>query len=230
MSFRARLILAATYLLAAVVLALEIPLALNLERRAESEFQSGVLASAAILAARSSDLVAAANTGGAGRRRTLRRLGDLVGETTRGRDERVVVTDIGGRVLADSSGLAATGTAYATRARPEFAAALFQGRIDFRRRFSESVGDELLLVTVPVVDQERVVGAIRVSAPTGAVEESVRAAWLRLAAIGFAVVAAGVALAAVLARTFARPVDRLGNAASKIRRGELDARSPTEGP
>ena len=230
MSFRARLILAAAYLLAAVVLALEIPLALNVERRAESEFQSGVLASAAILAARSSDLVAAANTGRAARRRTLRRPGELVGETTRGRDERVVVTDIRGRVLADSAGLAAPGAAYATRERPEFATALFQGRIDFRRRFSESVGDELLLVTVPVVDQERVVGAIRVSAPTGAIEASVRAAWLRLAAIGLAVVAAGIALAALLATTFARPVERLGLAASRLGRGELDARAPTEGP
>ena len=52
MSFRARLVLAAAYLLTAVVLALEIPLALNVDRRATSEFQSGVLGNAAILAAR----------------------------------------------------------------------------------------------------------------------------------------------------------------------------------
>ena len=63
MSFRARLVLGAFYLLTAVVLALEIPLALTVERRADSEFEAVVLGDAAILAARVSDLV------GRGRRR-----------------------------------------------------------------------------------------------------------------------------------------------------------------
>ena len=57
MSFRSRLVLAAAYLLTAVVLALEIPLALNVEGRARSEFESAVLGRAAVLAAQVSDLV-----------------------------------------------------------------------------------------------------------------------------------------------------------------------------
>ena len=63
MSFRTRLVLAAAYLVAAVVLALEIPLALSIERRADSDFQTDVLGRAALLAARISDEVAAANQG-----------------------------------------------------------------------------------------------------------------------------------------------------------------------
>ena len=62
-SFRTRLVLAAAYLVAAVVLALEIPLALSIERRADSDFQTDVLGRAALLAARISDEVAAANQG-----------------------------------------------------------------------------------------------------------------------------------------------------------------------
>jgi hypothetical protein len=54
-SFRTRLVLAAAYLVAAVVLALEIPLALSIERRADSDFQTDVLGRAALLAARISD-------------------------------------------------------------------------------------------------------------------------------------------------------------------------------
>jgi hypothetical protein len=50
-SFRARLVLAAAYLVAAVVLALEIPLALNIQRRADSDFQASVLGRAALLSA-----------------------------------------------------------------------------------------------------------------------------------------------------------------------------------
>jgi two-component system, OmpR family, sensor kinase len=229
-SFRTRLVLAAAYLLAAVVVALEVPLALNVDRRADSEFQSGVLGNAAILAARSSDLVANANTSAANRERTLARLRALVEDTTTSADERIVVADVRGRVLADSDRLAAPGTLYATAERPEFGVALFAGRIDFRRRSSESLGEELLLVTVPVVDRQRVVGAIRVSAATGTVEASVRESWLRLALIGLAVIAAGLGLAWILAGSLARPLERLRAAASALGRGDLDARAPAEGP
>ena len=52
MTFRARLVLAAAYLLAAVVIALAVPLALNVDRRAASELEADVLASTAVLAAR----------------------------------------------------------------------------------------------------------------------------------------------------------------------------------
>src|SRR4029453_12128176 len=51
-SFRARLVLAAAYLVTAVVLALEIPLALNIKRRAEADFRSSVFGQAALLSAR----------------------------------------------------------------------------------------------------------------------------------------------------------------------------------
>jgi signal transduction histidine kinase len=229
-SFRARLVLAAAYLLTAVVAALAIPLALNVERRATFEFQSAVLGNAAILGARSADLVESASGGGGNREQTLRRLNTLVSETSQVGGERIVVTDVRGRVLADAASLAAPGTTYATPERPEFGVALSQGRIDFRRRFSESLAEELLLVTVPVVDEGRVVGAIRVSAPMGEVDARVRRSWTRLALIGLAVIAAGLVLAWLLARTLARPLERLGDAATAVGRGQLDARAPAEGP
>jgi signal transduction histidine kinase len=223
-SFRTRLVLASAYLLAAVVVALEVPLAVNVERRAASEFQSGVLGNAAILAARSSDLVAEANAA------SVRRLERLVGETTQSGSERILVTDARGRVLADSDTAAARGAPYATAERPEFGVALFQGRIDVRRRFSDTLDEELLLVTVPVVDSQRVVGAIRVSAPTGAVQASVHRSWLRLALIGVAVFAAGLVLAWFLATSFARSLEGVRDAASALGRGDLGARAPAEGP
>jgi signal transduction histidine kinase len=223
-SFRTRLVLASAYLLAAVVVALEVPLAVNVERRAASEFQSGVLGNAAILAARSSDLVAEANAA------SVRRLERLVGETTQSGSERILVTDARGRVLADSDTAAARGAPYATAERPEFGVALFQGRIDVRRRFSDTLDEELLLVTVPVVDSQRVVGAIRVSAPTGAVQASVHRSWLRLALIGAAVFAAGLVLAWFLATSFARSLEGVRDAASALGRGDLGARAPAEGP
>ena len=162
MSFRARLVLAAAYLVTGVVLALEVPLALNVERRADADFQAAVLGRAAILSTRVSHLVATASRSStAGISAQLAR---LVDESATSADERIVVTDDRGRVLADSAGEAVPRELYATPERPEFTAALFQGRIDYRRRQSETVGAELLLVTVPIVQADRVVGAVRVSA------------------------------------------------------------------
>jgi signal transduction histidine kinase len=227
-SFRARLVLAAAYLLTAVVLALEIPLALNVDRRATSEFQSGVLGNAAILAARVSDLVAVSNGRAAAPRRSVP-LEQIVAGTPRAAGERILVVDGRGRLLADTAGRGGVGTVYATGERPELLAAL-GGRIDTRRRFSETLGEELLLVTVPVVDQAEVVGAVRVAASTAAVDASVRRSWLRLALIGLAVIAAGLGLAWVLAGTVARPVSRLVAAADRLGHGDLDARASGGGP
>ena len=227
MSFRARLVLAAAYLVTAVVLALEIPLALNIERRADSDFQAAVLGRAAILSARVAGDVAAASS---------RPDGPVPGRLTAAvaaapaAGERVVVTDDGGRVLADSDKTARRGELYATPQRPEFSVALFDARVDFRRRFSETVGAELLLVTVPSVSADEVVGAVRVSASRQAVEAAVHRSWLRLALIGVAVIVAALVLAWALAGTLARPLERLRGTAVRLGRGDLDARASTEGP
>jgi len=228
LSFRTRLVLAAFYVLTAVVLALVIPLALTVERRAESDFRSAVLGDAAILAARVADLVPQASA--APRSRQAVRVASLVEESARDRTRRIVVVDAEGRVLADSDGQARPGTPYATEERPELETALFQGRIDTRERTSETLGDELLLVTVPVVDQERVAGAVRVSASQTDIQESVHASWLRLAALGAAVIAAGLVLAWLLAVPLSRHVRNLSDASARLGRGELSARAPEEGP
>lgn len=221
MSFRARLVLAAAYLLAAVVIALAVPLALNVDRRATSELESDVVANAAVLSGRVSDLVRLGDTD---------RLAEVVGQATVGDRARTVVVNAGGRLLADSAGTAAPGELFATDERPEFAAALRAGQVDVRERRSVTLDEDLLLVTVPVTDRGDVIGALRVSAPMGEVDASVRSSWLALALIGLAVVAAGLVLAWILAGSMARPVEKLRTAAGKLGRGDLDARVEPEGP
>lgn len=114
--------------------------------------------------------------------------------------------------------------------RPEFRAALFQGRIDTRRRFSDTLGADLLLVTVPVVDRGRVVGAVRLSAGTRAIESQVRESWLRLALLGAVVIVAGVLVAWLLELPLGRQIRRLAEASTRLGQGELAARVPEEGP
>lgn len=228
MSFRTRLLLAAFYVLSAVVIALAVPLALAVERRATSDFETAVLGDAAILSARLGDLVPAnAGRGSAAARRAI---GRLVAESVGDRTRRIVVTDARGRIVLDSARLARVGVSYAGASRPELRQALFQGRIDTRRRYSASLGEELLLVTTPVVDEGRVVGAVRISAGTADIAAEVRESWLRLALLGVVVVASGLVLAWLLARPLVRQIDRLGEAARRLGRGEHGARAPEEGP
>ena len=224
MSLRVRLVLGAAYLLAVVVVALLVPLGLSIQGRAVSEVQSGALANAAILSARVEDYILAPIS--PKDRSEIRR---VVSSATTG-GERIVVVDGSGAVLVDSSGLAARGTLYATKGRPEFTVALEDAEVETRRRFSDSVGEELLLVTVPAVERGRVVGAVRLSQELGSVEAEVRDSWIGLGLLGIGVVAIGVGLAWILATTLVRPVRRLESAATRLGHGDLAARAPTEGP
>lgn len=228
MSFRTRLVLAAAYLVAAVVLALEIPLALSIERRADSDFQSDVLSNTALLAARISDDVAALNQAGSNSNAVA--VTNAVDETAAGPGQRIVVTNANGRVLTDSADQAAPGSMFATLERPEFSVALEEGRVDTRRRFSDTVGGDLLLVTVPVVHEGLVIGAVRASASRESVVDRVHSSWVRLAAIGLAVVAGAFVLAWILATTVSSPLRRLRDTAGELGAGDLDARAPTDGP
>lgn len=193
MSFRARLVLAAAYLLTAVVLALEIPLGAG--DREPRALRVRIRGAGKSRSARRSGL---RSRRGRQRCAGLCVAGEWHCRSRRSRarpKERIVVTDRRGRVVADTGRVARRGTSYATAARPELRVALFGGRIDTRRRFSDSVGSELLLVTVPVVDRQRVVGAVRVSTPTTAIRDRVHDSWLRLAVIGVGVIAVGLVLA-----------------------------------
>ena len=228
MSFRTRLVLAAAYLVAAVVLALEIPLALSIERSADSDFQADVLSNTALLAARISDDVASVNQTDSVAKAAA--VSGAVDETADDLEQRIIVTNANGLVLTDSADQAAPGAKFATPERPEFEVALGDGRVDSRRRFSDTVGGDLLLVTVPVVHQGEVIGAVRASASRESVVARVHRSWMRLAAIGLAVVLGAFVLAWFLATTVSRPLSRLRDTARELGEGDLDARAPTDGP
>jgi signal transduction histidine kinase len=221
---RTRLVTTAAYLLVVMAITLAIPLGANIEGRAVSEFRSSVMSNAAILAARVSDMVVAAEA------RDLRSMGRIAEETSDQTEARVVIVDGRGEVLVDTSEIAAVGERYATRGRPEFSVALFEGRIDARERFSDAVGDDLVVVSVPVVDHNRVVGAVRMSQAMGVVNESVWRSRLGLGLLALAIVLVGLGVAWFLADTLVRPVRRLETAASRLEMGELEARADEEGP
>jgi two-component system, OmpR family, sensor kinase len=226
--FRTRLLLAAAYLLLVVVIALEIPLGVSISKRARSELQSSLVASASLVAARINDDLPDAGFDPATSPNPPAFVTDTVNTTAQSTEARIVVTDLLGRVVADSDGEAQIGESYMTPDRPEFAS-VFDGKIDVRTRHSDTLNEDLLLVTAPVVHQRQVIGAVRLSQTLRHVNDGVRRSLIGLAVVGGIVILVGLGLAWLLSNALARPIRRLAGTATRLGEGDLDARANVSG-
>jgi signal transduction histidine kinase len=214
-SLRTGLLLAMAYVLLLAILALGVPLALNVRDRVDSEVRSQARSQADLVAATASDLI--------GDDRALRLLARQAAESARG---RVVVVDRSGRVLADSAGPAQRGASYADR--PEIAAAL-RGEPFQETRASDTLDEELLATGVPILDDGRPAGAVRVTQSVDAVDRAVWRSVAGLALLGAVVLLLGLAVGALIARRISRPLGRLDATARQIAEGDLDRRALVEG-
>ncbi|HEY8192645.1 MAG TPA: ATP-binding protein [Gaiellaceae bacterium] len=214
MSLRTRLLAAFAYVLVLVIVALEVPLVLNVSRRVDTEVKARAAADAQLVAASASGEVQDGHVGD---------LRNLVGQASRDSGGRVLVVDRQGRVLADSSNQ--TGN-YGDR--PEIRAAL-NGGISQGRRFSDTLGEPLLYTAVPIVVGTQVGGAVRVTQSVDAIDRRVRRDMLGLVGIGLIALVLGLAFAWFLAGTLARPLQRLAATARRVEAGDLGARAEPEG-
>jgi two-component system, OmpR family, sensor kinase len=212
-SLRTRLLAAFAYVLVLVIVALEVPLILNVSRRVDAEVKAQAAASAQLVAATAS-----------GRLGDPGELNDIAEEAARESGGRVIVVDADGRLVADSADVRAG----SYRDRPEIAAAL-EGRISQGRRFSDTLGESLLYTAVPVVIGDDVGGAVRVTQSVDAIDKRARRDVLGLVGIGVIALVLGLAFAWVLAGTLARPLQRLASAARRVEAGDLEARAEPEG-
>jgi signal transduction histidine kinase len=214
-SLRTRLLLALAYVLLLAIVALEVPLALNLRDRVKAEVRSQALSQAEVAAATAS-----------GQLRQPAELRRIVGTIARAARGRVIITDARGRLVADSDGPAQLGNAYGTR--PEIAAALRGRRFQAQRR-SDTLAEEILATAVPVLAAGRPQGAVRITQSVEAVGRATRTSTLGLVAVGFIVLLLGLGAGALIARQIARPLRRLDDAAARLGEGDLHARVPVEG-
>jgi signal transduction histidine kinase len=220
-SLRGRLLAAFAYLLVLTVVALAVPLAVNVDRRAKDSFYAGVDSQTQVIAA---SLGGSLQPGG-----TLPGVRRAVAVYGRETDARVIVTDRSGDLLADSQRAAPARVPFNTPGRPEIATAL-AGRSVSLIRHSADLGGSLLVVAYPILDRGRVVGAVRVSQPIAAVDDRVHRSWLAIGAVAAAVALVGLAVAWFLASSLARPIHALGATAVRLGRGDLEARAPEAGP
>jgi signal transduction histidine kinase len=215
MSLRARLVLAFTYVLVLVIVALEVPLALNLSKRVDAEIKSE--------AHSQTELLAAGAAGKLNDERQLKRLVDSSAQTLGG---RVMVVDNRGIVLADSEGPATEGDDYSSR--EEIRTAL-SGRDTQGERHSDDLNQDILFTAEPIARGGQTVGAVRVTESVGAVNDEQRSDVIALIGVGIVALLLGLVVAWLLAGSLAKPLRGLAGAARRVARGDLDARARVEG-
>jgi signal transduction histidine kinase len=198
------------------LIAFGVPLALSLRDRVDSEVKSQARSQAEVVATSATEFVHPAQP------QPLRRIAEKSAESVRG---RVIVVDAQGRLLADSAG-SPVGRSYDDR--PEVEAAL-QGHGEQITRDSETLGEEILATSVPILERGRPTGAVRITQSIDAVHKAVKTSILDIAALAGVVLLLGVVAGALIAQQIARPIRRLDGAARRVAQGDLDTAVAVEG-
>ena len=89
-----------------------------------------------------------------------------------------------------------------------------------------TLGHDLLYVAVPVASGGTVLGAVRITYPTSALDQRITRYWLALAAIASIVLAAAALVGLLLARSIARPLRRLESGRGARRRAATSRHAP----
>ena len=197
---------------------LEVPLAINLQRRVQTEVRSSAEANA---------LLVAANIGGARTAHPAILQRYVTQHFPDQENGRVIVIDPDGVLIADSTGSQNLGQNYATPRRPELMRVLQTPEATSEIRHSDTLGQDLLVAAAPIIDETTLYGAVRVSQLMGDVQERGRRVIAGLVIIGLGALFAGLIVAFVLAGSFSRPLRKLAAVAKRLGGGDLTARAET---
>lgn len=207
--------MAFSYILLTVIIALTVPLAINLRGRAVAELKTQVLVSVQTMAA---SIGRENMTPGPALDRLVLAYSAQVGG-------RVIVMDQNGIVLADSDGPAAIGDNYNDGLRPEIAQALGTNPVPTSIiRYSQTLHADVMQAAAPVFDQG-LAGAVRVTKNVAFVDDAVRTVTIGLVVVGAGGLLAGMLIAYAIAGSLARPMSLLADVAKRLGDGDLSARA-----
>jgi signal transduction histidine kinase len=212
----ARLLWSYVTLAVFVLLILEIPLGIAFARNQQAVLTSAVERDATVLAGVAEDAL---------ERDVPTDLDTVVRRYDQRTGGRVVIVDDQGVSVADSDPPAPGRRDFSTRT--EFATAL-SGRVATGTRYSETLGQRLLFIAVPVASGGTVHGAVRITYPTTEVDRRVLRNWWLLAAVAAVVLAAATLASFLIARSVGRPLRRLQRTASALADGRLSARADVD--
>ena len=131
-----------------------------------------------------------------------------------------------GALLADSSGQSRLGTSvFAEEEHPPLLEAL-DGGIG---QGTHPPDLDVLSTAVPIVRNQRTIGALEVEQSIASVNDEVRNDVAALIGIGLLAMALGLGVAWILAGSLSRPLNALADAARRMAGGDLGARAPERG-
>jgi signal transduction histidine kinase len=142
-------------------------------------------------------------------------------------DGIVVVIDAKGYLLASNDPTATIGADYVSR--PEIATALL-GDATSGTRMSNTLGEELAYVAVPIYSGVNVVGVLRITFPQSVLDADINSR-LRGALMSAVIsVLMAIVVAVIFARVVARPLLKLREATDELAKGNLSSYAVEEGP
>jgi signal transduction histidine kinase len=96
-------------------------------------------------------------------------------------------------------------------------------------RAATTVSHDRLTVTVPLLERERVAGAVLATRTDASARERTYDAWLIVGLVAVGIIVAAMLAALVLGRRLAFPLERLAAAARRLGEGDFSARAPRAG-
>ena len=153
---------------------------------------------------------------GAGQPGSLDTLAKVMGQEI---ETRITIIAADGTVLGDSSEVPSFMGDHSGR--PEFLNALSSG-IGESTRYSRSTGRNMMYLAVPVYDQGKVLGVVRVALPLEAVQDSVNSALVTISWILAAAALLVILAAAIITRRLTRSIRQMTLAAENIASGHFD--------
>jgi signal transduction histidine kinase len=211
-----RLILSYLLVAAFVLVVVEVPLGLAYAGRAEDRLFTAIERDARVLAGLLHERIETGDAEAAAA---------MTEDYTSQSSARVVVTDAAGLSLVDTSEPDAEPRDFSTR--PEFATAL-GGSQHMGIRYSDTLGEELAVVAVPIASDAAVAGAVRVSFTTETMRAQIRDNWLRLGLLAALVLLAAASFGWLMARWAMSPVEALETGAERLAAGDLSGRAEVD--
>ena len=134
----------------------------------------------------------------------------------------VVITDDSGIAVAVSGDEARRGGDYSTR--PEIATAL-TGSPTSGRRASDTLGEDIVYIAVPVLSGALPVGVVRLTYPASTIDNRVAVKVRGILAVGLISLGTAALAAALMATTIVRPIRRLQRATETVAAGDFESRA-----
>ena len=216
---RARLIAALLGLTLVVLLVHDIPLAHYLRTVETDRIITALERDSFIIAGKSEEALERANP------TTSTLMWNSVNTYSKQSGARVMVMDSVGTVVCASNGTATIGAPYASR--PEVKSAL-AGNVASGTRYSESLGESLVYVAVPVLNGKSILGVVRITFPATFVDAAVGKRIQGISTVAGITLLLALLVAMLLASSITQRLTNLQQATEEFAAGEHTVRANTE--